>query len=128
MYTATTENICVQVIPKYEELHSQPQRSHFVFSYKIVITNQSKNTVQLLKRHWIIKSADGIIRNIEGDGVIGQQPILEPGEFFNYSSWAPITSEIGEMSGQFIMVNTETNETFSVKVPNFQFVTNSILN
>ena len=128
MYRATTNNIIIEVLPKYEDLHSNPSKSHFVFSYRILIINQGDNAVKLLKRHWIIKSADGILRDVEGDGVVGQQPVLKPGDSFQYNSWAPITCEIGEMFGSFLMKNLEDDSEFQVQVPKFQFIADPLLN
>ena len=128
MYSATTSNIIINVTPKYESMHSDPSRAHFVFSYMITIKNAGDQIVQLMKRRWIIKSADGIERHVEGEGVIGKQPVLNPGDSFSYQSWAPITCEIGEMSGSFSMKKLNTMETFIVVVPKFQFVTDPLLN
>lgn len=128
MYSETTDNIRVNVVSHYESLHSDPSRLHFVFSYTINIKNKGNKVVQLLKRYWLIKSADGIIREVEGDGVVGEQPILQPEDSFQYSSWAPITCEIGEMSGNFVMKDINSKEIFKIIVPKFPFVANPILN
>ena len=128
MYSKTTENIIISVTPRYEDLPSDPSRLHFVFSYNIIIENGGNQIVQLKRRFWKIKSADGLIREVEGEGVVGEQPILHPGDQFQYSSWAPITCEIGEMSGYFLMKNMETKELFKVLVPKFQFVADPLLN
>ncbi len=128
MYSARTKDIIISVSPRYESMHSDPGRSHYVFSYSVIIKNKGHQSVQLLKRHWVIKSADGIIRDVEGEGVVGQQPLLHPGESFKYSSWAPITCEIGEMRGEFLMKNIESQEFFKVMIPKFQFITDPLLN
>ncbi len=128
MYTATTNNICISVTPRYEETHSDPSRLHYVFSYEVTIENKGNESVKLLRRNWIIKSIDGLVRNVEGEGVVGEQPLLKSGECFKYSSWAPISSEIGEMKGSFLMQNLDSGDFFKAKVPSFQFIIDPLLN
>ncbi len=119
MISAVTQGIKVSVTPTYQDEHSRPSENKYVFSYAIVIENFSSTTVQLLRRHWIIKDSLLIIREVSGEGVVGQQPILKPLDIYEYSSWCPISSEIGQMSGKFIMEDLEKGNSFEVEVPSF---------
>ena len=86
----------------------------FVFAYNISIENHSEKTVQLLRRHWIIKDSNGITKEVKGDGVIGEQPIIQPNRIHEYGSWAKIESEIGKMYGSYLMQDTDTKKEFEV--------------
>ena len=121
MVTATTAGIKVSVQVKYEGYISTRQKH--AFSYIVSIQNVSSSTVQLLRRHWFIKDSSGDNREVEGEGVIGKQPILEPNETHQYTSWCPLDSEIGIMYGTFLMQNTLTEELFDVEVPLFKMIT-----
>ena len=121
MVTATTAGIKVSVQVKYEGYVS-PRRK-YAFSYIVNIVNTSSSTVQLLRRHWFIKDSTGDNREVEGEGVIGLQPILEPNQSHEYTSWSPLDSEIGIMYGTFLMRNISTEELFDVEVPLFKMVT-----
>ena len=121
MVTATTAGIKVSVQVKYEGYISTRQKH--AFSYIVSIQNVSSSTVQLLRRHWFIKDSSGDNREVEGEGVIGKQPILEPNETHQYTSWCPLDSEIGIMYGTFLMQNTLTEELFDVEVPLFKMTT-----
>ena len=128
MYTATTKDIKIVVDPRFEDGHSKPDNAEFVFSYTIQVFNQSDSPVQLISRQWIIFDAIGQKRKVEGDGVIGQQPIINPGQTFTYSSWCPLASEMGYMRGLYTMVNLETTEVFDVEVPKFNLIFPTKLN
>lgn len=104
---------------QYESAHSDPTAPNYVFSYHIQIVNQSEHTVQLLRRYWKIVDGFGSAREVEGDGVVGQQPILAPGESYSYSSWCSFISEIGIMKGYFEMVAESSSEIIRAKVPEF---------
>jgi ApaG protein len=121
MVIATTAGIKVSVQVKYEGYISA--RRKYAFSYIVNIQNTSSSTVQLLRRHWFIKDSTGDSREVEGEGVIGQQPILEPNQSHEYTSWSPLDSEIGIMYGTFLMQNISTEELFDVEVPLFKMVT-----
>ena len=105
MVTAITQGVKVSVLSEYQPEHSSPWQSHFVFSYKIRVENQSDYTVQLLRRHWHIFDSNGSYREVEGEGVIGQQPVLEPGDSFQYMSGAVIRTDMGRMVGNYQMEN-----------------------
>ncbi|MBT8327699.1 MAG: Co2+/Mg2+ efflux protein ApaG, partial [Bacteroidia bacterium] len=103
------------------------QGAQHVFSYTIIIENLSKETVQLRRRHWFIADGDIDDREVEGEGVIGEQPILEPGESFEYQSWSPMISEYGSMKGYYTFT-TMNNETFKVEIPQFLLMPDYLLN
>lgn len=123
MNKLTTKGVTVGVEVEYTPKHSEPASSNFVFSYHITIINESPATVQLLSRHWRIFDAVGERREVKGDGVIGEQPILNPGNLHRYKSWCPLKSEVGRMWGTFLMVNLETKEEFEVNIPGFELIT-----
>lgn len=121
MVTATTAGIKVSVQVKYEGYVSI--RRKYAFSYKVSIHNTSSSTVKLLRRHWFIKDSTGDYREVEGEGVIGEQPILAPNQTHEYTSWCPLDSDIGIMYGTFLMQNIFTEKLFKVEVPLFKMVT-----
>ncbi len=114
---AVTEGIRVEVLSRHVPEKSRPSENEWVFQYTVRITNQSLETVQLLSRHWIITDAWDQTREIKGPGVIGEQPILGPGESFKYSSWCPLKTPTGLMRGTYRMVR-EGNE-FDIEVATF---------
>jgi ApaG protein len=118
--------IKVTAKPKYESLHEVRGAKH-VFSYTIKIENLSDEIVQLKRRHWFILDGDAGNREVEGEGVIGEQPILHPGQSFEYQSWCPIASDYGSMSG-FYTFTAENDETFEVEIPNFVLMPDYLLN
>lgn len=128
METRTTNGIRISVQARYQSAYSKPTEEQYVFSYHIVIQNQSSETIQLLYRHWVIMNALGAIREVEGEGVIGQQPILGPGDVHSYDSWCPLSSPLGSMEGRYLMLNTETGEEFYAEVPRFQLESTVVLN
>ncbi len=128
MNKATTLGITVSVVARYEPQHSRPHLQRYVFSYHITIENHSNATVQLLRRHWHIVDAAGMRREVEGPGVIGQQPILDPGESHSYSSWCPLSTPVGKMYGTFLMVRQVDGRLFKVCIPEFALEAPAIWN
>lgn len=118
MYYENTQGIEVEVVPEYLPEESIPQAQRFVFRYTITIKNSGSTTVQLMSRHWIITDGEGVVREVKGPGVVGQQPTLEPGQQHQYSSFCPLTTPTGNMRGTFQMVNDKGAE-FNVKIPLF---------
>lgn len=118
MSEAVTRGIRVEVLSLYSAEHSRPQEGRWVFGYTVRITNQSEETVQLLTRHWIITDALDHVEEVKGPGVIGQQPVLAPGESFKYSSWCPLPTPSGQMRGTYHMV-TADGEPFEIEVAPF---------
>ncbi|WP_439594418.1 Co2+/Mg2+ efflux protein ApaG [Falsiroseomonas sp.] len=118
-FTATTRGIRVTVRSFYLEDQSEPDRGHFVWAYRIAIANEGAETVQLLKRSWQITDAQGRSQQVHGEGVVGEQPVLGPGEHFEYTSGTPLPTPSGFMVGTYHMVVTATREAFDVAVPAF---------
>ena len=117
MYRAVTRDIEVTVEPNFMPDRSVAQREYF-WSYTIVITNTGRETVQLRTRHWIITDASGRQQEVRGEGVVGEQPVLGPGERFKYTSGVPLATESGFMTGRYQMVN-ESGERFEIDIPTF---------
>jgi ApaG protein len=103
-YSATTNGILVRVASFYLEEQSAPEARRFVWAYRVVIENRGGQTVQLLRRTWEITDATGRTFRVEGDGVVGEQPVLEPGEAFEYTSGTPLETPSGFMVGKYHMV------------------------
>jgi ApaG protein len=118
MYRAVTRHIEVTVEPRFMPERSSVDRSQYFWSYSIVITNSGPETVQLRTRHWIITDATGRKQEIRGEGVIGEQPVLAPGESFEYTSGVPLPTASGFMTGRYQMV-TADGERFEIDVPTF---------
>ena len=118
MYRETTRAITVSVEPIYLEDQSSPEESHFVWAYRVRIENGGRETVQLLRRHWRITDAVGRQQEVEGPGVVGEQPVLKPGEAFEYTSGTPLPTASGIMAGTYQMEN-ESGEQFLVGIPAF---------
>jgi ApaG protein len=118
MYRAVTRQIEVTVEPNFLPQHSAAANREFVWSYTIVITNSGKETVQLQTREWVITDASGRKREIRGTGVIGEQPVLAPGERFEYTSGVTLPTASGFMTGRYQMV-TASGEPFDIDVPTF---------
>jgi ApaG protein len=117
-YQATTREIQVCVEPVFLSEHSDPDENHFVWAYHVRIHNNSNQTVQLMTRHWRITDSKGHLHEVRGDGVIGEQPVLKPGESFEYTSGTPLRTPSGIMVGSYQMV-TESGESFDVGIPAF---------
>jgi ApaG protein len=118
MYRAVTRNIEVTVEPNFLPEKSPAEGGRYFWSYTIVITNSGEETVQLKTRHWIITDAAGRQEHVRGEGVIGEQPVLAPGERFEYTSGVPLGTASGFMVGSYEM-ETESGERFRIDVPAF---------
>lgn len=128
MEIATTEGIKVSVVTEYQSEYSHPYQHHYVFTYRILIENNSSNTIQLLRRYWVIYDSNGTVREVEGDGVIGQQPILEPGEKHEYVSGCNLKTAIGKMFGHYTMEKIVDGKQFRVQIPEFTMIVPYVLN
>lgn len=124
MVTAVTEGIQVSVEVTYQAEFSSPHQHHFVFTYKVTILNKSPYTVQLLKRKWEIYDAAETVKTVEGDGVVGQQPILETNESHSYVSGCNLKSGLGKMKGVYYMEKVVDGKSIEVQVPEFQMIAN----
>jgi ApaG protein len=113
---AVTNDVRVEVLSRYSAENSGP--GEWVFEYTIRITNQSEDTVQLLTRHWIITDALERTREVQGPGVVGKQPVLAPGESFEYSSWCPLKTPTGMMHGTYQMVSAG-GKVFDIEIAPF---------
>ena len=118
MYRAVTRQIEVTVEPRFMPDRSSVERSQFFWAYSIAITNRGRETVQLRTRHWIITDATGRKQEVRGEGVVGEQPILAPGEHFEYTSGVPLGTASGFMTGRYQM-ESESGERFEIDVPTF---------
>jgi ApaG protein len=118
MYEKTTRSIRIIVKPAYLEDQSAPEDNHFVWAYQIRIENRGGETVQLRSRHWRITDAFGRTQEVRGAGVVGEQPVLRPGEAFEYTSGTPLPTSSGIMGGSYAM-ETARGELFDVVVPTF---------
>ena len=118
MSEAVTRNVRVHVESEFAPGRSSPAENKWFFLYTIRITNESADTVQLLSRHWIITDAMGEVREVRGPGVVGKQPVLEPGESFEYTSGCDLTTPFGTMRGTYQMVSSE-REDFEIEIPAF---------
>ena len=117
-YETTTNAIKVSVNPVYLDDQSDPDDFHFVWAYHVRIENTGGETVQLLRRHWHITDSKGRIQEVRGEGVVGEQPRLAPGEVYEYTSGAPLTTPSGFMVGSYQMINAEGQQ-FNVAIPAF---------
>ncbi|WP_400193934.1 Co2+/Mg2+ efflux protein ApaG [Hymenobacter sp. B81] len=122
MNSTTTQGVTVSVSTSYLPDYSSPQQEHFVFAYKIDIRNHGEYTVKLLRRHWHIHDANGVVREVEGEGVVGQQPTLEPGDAHQYVSGCNLKTGIGKMRGTYLMERVADGRTFEVNIPEFTLV------
>ncbi len=118
MYKQTTKDITVSVEPVYLEEESSPGNNRFFWAYHIVIQNNGGETVQLHKRFWQITDSTGLTQEISGEGVIGEQPVVEPGKSYAYTSGAPLNTPGGMMVGTYTMKD-EDGKTFTVDIPAF---------
>jgi ApaG protein len=115
---AVTQGIRISVESRYAPEYSQPQRNQWFFLYTIQIANEGEEEVQLLSRHWIIRDATGKIEEVRGPGVVGETPVLGPGESFEYTSGCPLQTPFGSMEGTYQMV-TARNERFDARIARF---------
>jgi ApaG protein len=122
MVSAITKGIQVSVETTYQLDFSNPQQHHYVFTYKVRIDNKSNHTVQLLRRRWEIFDAAESRKIVEGEGVVGQQPILEPGESHTYVSGCNLKSGIGKMRGSFTLEKLRDGQLWEVVIPEFQLI------
>lgn len=121
MYRQTTRSIEVIVEPFFLDEHSSPKDSHYLWGYQVRIVNRGHDTVQLIRRNWRISDKAGQSRLVSGQGVVGEQPTLKPGESFEYSSFAQLNTDSGIMAGTYEMLSDKG--TFSVAIPAFSLDT-----
>lgn len=115
---AVTRGVRVEVEGFYDAERSVPQDRYYFFAYRVRITNDGGERVQLLRRHWRITDADGSVQDVEGPGVVGKQPVLSPGQSFEYTSFCPLRTPLGWMEGEYEMM-TAGGETFAAEIGRF---------
>ncbi|RMG38396.1 MAG: Co2+/Mg2+ efflux protein ApaG [Gammaproteobacteria bacterium] len=118
MNVTDTPEIAIEVETRYVEDQSQPGADRYVFAYTITISNTGKAPARLLNRHWVITDANGKVQEVRGEGVVGEQPHIQPGEYFQYTSGAVIETPVGTMEGEYEMI-TDDGRTFLAPIPRF---------
>lgn len=118
MFSKVTNSIKVTAMPQFLDQHSEPDEDHFVWAYTIHLENNGNETVQLLNRHWKITDAHGLTQEVRGKGVIGEQPVLKPGEAYRYTSGTALGTSSGIMLGEYEMT-TPAGARFNIEVPAF---------
>jgi len=118
MYTKTTKSINITVSPYYLEDQSEPAEQHYVWAYQVIINNLGKESVQLKNRFWQITDSNGSKQEVKGEGVVGEQPVLNPGEKFEYTSGTPLGTPSGFMEGHYEM-ETKNGSKFVATIPLF---------
>jgi ApaG protein len=119
MYERLTNGIRVAVRPAYLDDQSDPDADNYLWSYTVTIENKSAETVQLMSRYWHITDAEGRVKEIRGPGVVGAQPVLEPGQSFEYTSGCPLPTASGCMVGKYEMRRAASGEAFEADIPAF---------
>jgi ApaG protein len=127
MSDTTTRGIRIQVESIYVEERSDPQESYFFFAYHVVISNVGGETAQLMSREWIITDSDGNVERVEGDGVVGEQPLLAPGQVFEYTSFCPLRTSMGSMQGSYLM-RPAGGESFRAEIAPFTLAVPGVVN
>jgi len=122
MVTAITQGVKISVNTVYQEEYSNPDKEHFMFAYQITVENLSDYSIQLMRRQWFIFDSNGTQREVEGEGVVGLQPLIEPGESYSYVSGCNLTTDMGSMSGTYLMQRTVDKVEFSVDIPEFHLI------
>ena len=131
MVTEITKGIRVSVETFYQEDYSNPMSGEYIFAYRVTIENSSEHTVKLLSRHWYIYDsayAPGELREVQGEGVVGQQPVLEPMQTYQYVSGCNLKSEFGRMHGTYTLERTTDGQLFDVLIPEFELQATPKLN
>ena len=118
MYTAITRDIQITVMPQFVAERSEPEEGQFFWAYTIEITNLGRENVQLTSRHWLITDGHGVTEEVQGPGVVGEQPVIQPGESFRYTSGCPLTTPSGIMVGTYQMLDA-AGQPFEVEIPAF---------
>ena len=128
MVQQVTEGISIKVECFYQPAQSNPLTSEYIFAYRITIENTSAYSIKLLSRHWHIIDSNGTKREVQGEGVVGQQPVIPPGDSYQYTSAANLNSDIGKMYGTYLMENLLNRRKVAVIIPEFQLVVPSKMN
>ena len=127
MSDTVTRGIRIQVESTYIAERSEPRENYFFFSYRVTIMNEGSETVQLMSREWVITDSDGNTERVSGPGVVGEQPVLRPGQGFEYTSFCPLRTSFGSMHGAYTM-KTESGETFEARIDPFNLAVPGVVN
>ena len=122
METTITKGIKISVVSSFKSEYSNLLQNAYYFEYRIQIENKSEHTVKLIRRDWFIYDSLDLPRYVSGEGVVGQQPILSPGEIYQYTSGSDLSSEIGYMTGHYTFIDMETELEFPVYIPRFDLI------
>lgn len=122
MVTATTQGVKISIETMYHAHQSDWANAHFMFAYRISIENLTDYAVQLLSRKWLIFDSNGTLREVEGQGVVGEQPVIEPTESYVYVSGCNLKTEIGSMRGYYVMQRVSDEKNFIVDIPEFELI------
>ena len=128
MISQISRGVNVSVETYYQPEYSNPFNNEFMFAYKITIENHNEFTVQLISRHWYIYDSNGSSREVQGEGVVGIQPLIQSGSSYQYISGCNLRTELGKMNGNYIFENVNNKKTFEVLIPSFQMVASFKLN
>ena len=128
MVERVTEGISIMVETFYQAAQSNPISAEYLFSYRITIENRTLYPVKLLSRHWHIMDSNGTYREVQGEGVVGRQPIIEPGNTYQYTSAAGLRSDMGKMSGTYLIENLFNKKKFNVIIPEFHLIVPAKMN
>jgi len=127
MSDTTTRGIRIQISSVYVPERSDPEQSHYFFAYHVRVSNLGKEAAQLVSRHWIITDAEGQVEEVRGPGVVGEQPLLKPGDSFQYTSFCPLKTAVGSMQGSYRMV-TGGGEEFDAVIRPFSLAVPTAVN
>jgi ApaG protein len=122
MISATTNDVRVIVETFYKPQKNNTPSGEHIFAYRITIENYSDYTIQLMRRHWQIFDSNGQFREVEGEGIVGEQPVIQPHEFHQYTSFCNLKSDLGKMKGDYTMIRHADGKTFKVNVPEFMMM------
>jgi ApaG protein len=128
MVKALTQGVEITVKTAYMPSHSSPKENYYFFSYTITIENKNDFSVHLISRHWHIHDSNGDYRQVEGEGVVGEQPVIGPNKKYSYTSGCNLKTEIGKMSGTYNMVRLFDETPFEAKIPEFAMILEAKLN
>jgi ApaG protein len=124
---ATTHGIRVEVVSRYLPERSSPRLRQYLFAYHITISNEGEEVAQLQSRRWVITDGNGEVQTVEGPGVVGEQPVLEPGAKFEYTNFCPLTTPFGTMHGHYVMIRPG-GESFEAEIPPFMLAVPNAVN
>ncbi len=130
MSTRTTEGVTISVRTGLEDIFTSSEELQYLFTYTIRIENKNPYPIRLMSRHWTITDSSGEVREVQGDGVVGEQPVIRPGEHYEYSSACDLSTEIGKMQGSYRMRREEgdLDEEFEVNIPDLRLIAPARLN